>query len=437
MGVASVAVLYFTVRRAFADRSGGVAAGLLAGVVLACTPAAAMMFRFNNPDALLVLLMTAAAYCVMRAVVAASWRWLALAGVVIGFAFLTKMLQAFLVLPGFALAYLLVASTTWPRRVLHLVGATAALVVAAGWWVLIVQLVPSTARPYVGGSTDNTVLELALGYNGLNRILGHNREGSNWSGDGSGLSAFSGRAGLHRLFTAEMANEIAWLLLVALFALAFGIYLAARRQLSRGELCALVIWGGWLVVTGVVLSFMSGVVHPYYTVSMAPSIAALIGMSGVWAWSRREGWDARLALGAMLALAAAPSAVLLHRNHFNVAWTVLVVAVAGVGVLGVLMTPRSNDGSRRRNRGTRRIGRYRNVFRHDHRDPAPRLDTNRDQDIVGARGLDGRRVGQYCACRPAGSHAHAMVGGDERFAVGGGTGNRLRHIGDGRRWVEW
>ena len=220
-----------------------------------------------------------------------------------------------------------------------LVSATAALVVAAGWWVLTVQLVPSTARPYVGGSTDNTVLELALGYNGLNRILGRSHELSNWSGDGSGLAAFSGHAGLHRLFTAEMGNEIAWLLLVALFALAFGVYLAARRQLSRGELCALVIWGGWLVVTGVVLSFMSGVVHPYYTVSMAPSIAALIGMSGVWAWSHRARWDGRLALGGMVALSAASSAVLLHRNHFNLPWTALVVALAVVGVAGVLMAP--------------------------------------------------------------------------------------------------
>ena len=341
MGVASVAVLYFTVRRAFVDSTHGAAAGLLAGVVLALTPAAAMMFRFNNPDALLVLLMTTAAYCVTRAVAAASWRWLALAGAVIGFAFLTKMLQAFLVLPGFALAYLLVAPTTWRRRALHVVGATAALVVAAGWWVLTVQLVPSTARPYVGGSTDNTVLELALGYNGLNRILGRSRshEVSNWSGDGSGLAAFSGHAGLHRLFTAEMGNEIAWLLLVAVFALAFGVYLAARRQLSRGELCALVIWGSWLVVTAIVLSFMGGVVHPYYTVSMAPSIAALIGMNGVWAWSRRAGWDGRFALSGMLALAAASSAVLLHRNHFNLPWTAVVVALAMVGVAGVLMLP--------------------------------------------------------------------------------------------------
>ena len=337
MGVAAVALLYCSVRRAFADPANGAAAGLLAGVVLAGTPAAALMFRFNNPDALLVLLMTAAAYCLMRAVSTASWRWLALVGVVIGFAFLTKMLQAFLVLPGFALAYLLLAPATRARRLLHLLGATAALIVAAGWWVLTVQLVPAGSRPYIGGSTDNTVLDLALGYNGLNRILGHHRELGNWSGDGSGLAAFGGRTGLHRLFTAEMGNEISWLLLVALFALAFGVYLAVRRQLSRGELCALMIWGGWLVVTGLVLSYMGGVVHPYYTVALAPAIAALVGMSGVWAWLRRAGWDGRFALGAMIALAATSAAVLLHRNNFNPTWTRLVLVLAIVGAVGALV----------------------------------------------------------------------------------------------------
>ena len=251
------------------------------------------MFRFNNPDALLVLLMIAAAYCLMRAASTASWRWLALVGVVMGFAFLAKMLQAFLVLPGFALAYLLLAPTTWARRLLHLLGATAALTIAAGWWVLTVQLVPTAMRPYIGGSTDNTVLDLALGYNGLNRIFGHHRELGNRRGDGSGLATFGGRTGLHRLFTTEMGNEISWLLLVALFALAFGAYLAVRRQLSRGELCALMIWGCWLVVTGLVLSYMGGVVHPYYTVALAPAIAALVGTSGVWAWMRLARWDGR------------------------------------------------------------------------------------------------------------------------------------------------
>jgi 4-amino-4-deoxy-L-arabinose transferase-like glycosyltransferase len=339
MGVASVALLYFTVRRAFARN--GATAGLLAGVVLACTPAAALMFRFNNPDALLVLLMTAAAYCLMRAVSSASSRWLALVGVVMGIAFLTKMLQAFLVLPGFALAYLLLAPTTWAKRLLHLLAAVVALITAAGWWVLTVQLVPATARPYIGGSTNNTVLDLAFGYNGISRILGHRREGiqiGDWSG-GSGLAAFSGRTGLHRLFTAEMGNEISWLLLVALFSLAFGVYLATRRQLSRGEMCALVIWGCWLVVTGVVLSYMGGVVHPYYTVALAPAIAALVGMSGLWAWRRRSGWDGRFALGAMIALAAASSVVLLHRNSFDPTWIRVVVALGVIGAVGVLLAP--------------------------------------------------------------------------------------------------
>jgi 4-amino-4-deoxy-L-arabinose transferase-like glycosyltransferase len=339
MGVASVALLYCAVRRAFARD--GTTAGLLAGLVLACTPAAALMFRFNNPDALLVLLMTAAAYCLMRAVSSASWRWLALVGVVMGIAFLAKMLQAFLVLPGFALGYLLLAPTTWAKRVLHLLAAAAALITAAGWWVLTVQLVPANLRPYIGGSTDNTVLDLAFGYNGISRIFGHHRGGiemGDWSA-GSGLAAFGGRTGLHRLFTSEMGNEISWLLMVALFALVFGLYLAARRQLSRGELCALVIWGSWLLVTSVVLSYMGGLVHPYYTVALAPAIAALVGMGGLWAWRRRSGWDGRFALGAMIALAAALSAVLLHRNSFNPTWTCVVLTLAVVGAVGVLLAP--------------------------------------------------------------------------------------------------
>ncbi|MDT5190944.1 MAG: hypothetical protein QOI28_3195, partial [Mycobacterium sp.] len=142
MGVAAVAVLFATMRRTLWDRRQGTVAGLLAGAVLACTPAAALMFRFNNPDAFLVLLLVLAAYCLTRAVATASWRWLALVGAVMGAAFLTKMLQGFLVLPGFAAAYLLAAPTSWRNRVLHMTAATGALVVAAGWWVAIVQLIP-------------------------------------------------------------------------------------------------------------------------------------------------------------------------------------------------------------------------------------------------------------------------------------------------------
>jgi 4-amino-4-deoxy-L-arabinose transferase-like glycosyltransferase len=338
MGVAAVAVLYCAVRRAFPNPNHGAAAGLLAGAVLAVTPAAALMFRFNNPDALLVLLLTVAAYCLMRAVSAASWPWLALVGIAMGTAFLTKMLQGFLVLPGFGLAYLLVAPTSWTKRVLHLLAAVAALTIAAGWWVLAVQLTPASSRPYIGGSTDNTVLDLALGYNGINRILGHHREGTplgNWGG--SSLPMLGGRTGLHRLFTGEMANEIAWLVVVALFVVVFGSYLAARRALSRIELCALLLWGTWLLVTGVVFSFMGGMVHPYYTVALAPAIAALVGIGAVWAWRRRSCWDGRCALAAMIVLAAVPSAVLLHRNAFGVPWLPwVIVTLAVVSAIGVL-----------------------------------------------------------------------------------------------------
>src|SRR5258705_3488706 len=157
MGVAALAQLYCAVRRAFTDPNHGSDAGLLAGAVLAGTPAAALMFRFNNPDALLVLLLTVAAYCLMRAASAASWRWLLLVGVVMGAAFLTKMLQGFLVLPGFGLAYLVVAPTSFPKRVLHLLGAVAGLNASAGWSVLSGPPAPARARPYIGGSTASTV----------------------------------------------------------------------------------------------------------------------------------------------------------------------------------------------------------------------------------------------------------------------------------------
>ncbi|MDT5005633.1 MAG: hypothetical protein QOJ24_2809 [Mycobacterium sp.] len=334
MGAASVAVLYSTVRRAFADAGAGSMAGLLAGAALACTPGAALIFRFNNPDALLVLVLTIAGYCVIRAVESASWRWLALAGIAMGAAFLTKMLAGFLPLPAYAVTYLLLAPTTWRRRLLHLLGATAALIAAAGWWVLAVQLVPANARPYVGGSTDNTVLQLALGYNGMTRILGLNRNQSAGSASpafGQGWSKLGGAAGPRRLFTAEMANEISWLLPAALVAIAFGGYLLMRGRLDRGEKAALTMFAGWLLVSALVFSYMSGMVHPYYTVAMAPAVAGLVAVGTLWAWRERAGWDGRITMAAMILVTAIWSGVLLRRNTFGPArlpWVILAVAAA-------------------------------------------------------------------------------------------------------------
>ena len=130
------------------------------------------MFRFNNPDALLVLLLTLAAYATLRAVENGRTRWMLLAGALVGLGFLTKQLQAFLVLPGLAAAYLIAAPVSWGRRIRDGLLAVGAMVLAAGWWVALVELVPASMRPYIGGSQTNSFLELTFGYNGLGRLTG-------------------------------------------------------------------------------------------------------------------------------------------------------------------------------------------------------------------------------------------------------------------------
>ncbi|MBJ7289468.1 MAG: glycosyltransferase family 39 protein [Williamsia sp.] len=347
MGVAAVALLYALIRRSVSDPRRGVAAGLIAGAVLAFTPAAALMFRFNNPDALLVLLMVAAAYCLVRAVPTASWKWLALVGVALGFAFLTKMLQGLLVLPAFALVYLLLADTGWLKRIGHLLIAAVSLIVGAGWWVLVVALWPAGSRPYIGGSTDNTVMDLVLGYNGLGRILGNSGGGGGggMGGNGAAGSSFGGATGLNRLFGSEMGYEISWLLPVALFVIVFGLYLVVRQfirvreaeRLGRVEKAGLLMWAGWLIVTGLIFSFMSGTIHPYYTVALAPAIAALVGLGSVFAWNLRHRWDGRIAMSAMIALAVGWSIVLLDRADFGPVWTRWLIGAAAVLAILVIL----------------------------------------------------------------------------------------------------
>jgi 4-amino-4-deoxy-L-arabinose transferase-like glycosyltransferase len=152
MGVGSVALLYATVKR-----WSGPVAGLIAGAVLALTPVAVLMFRFNNPDALLVLVLVAAAYATVRATERASARWLVLAGALVGAGFLTKMLQALLVVPALAVVYLVAAPTTVRRRIGHAARRGLALLVSAGWWVAIVELVPASAgRTSAGRSTTRS-----------------------------------------------------------------------------------------------------------------------------------------------------------------------------------------------------------------------------------------------------------------------------------------
>lgn len=334
MGVASVALVYAAVRR-----WSGPAAGLLAGSALALTPVAALMFRFNNPDALLVLLMVAAAYCTVRATENGSGRWLALAGVAIGFGFLTKLLQAFLVLPALGLVFLVAAPIALRQRILTLLSACVAMVISGGWFVALVALWPSGSRPYIGGSTDNSLLQLALGYNGLGRVLGGEGNGGGGGGGGGGNTMFGGSTGITRLFGESFGTEISWLLPAALIGLVAGLWFTRRTPRTGRTRAGLILWGGWLLVTGIVFSFMQGTIHPYYMIALAPAVAALVGMSVVELWRGRDNLAARVLLGAMLAATGVWNYVLLDRTpgwYPELRWIVLAgsILIAAVLIVG-------------------------------------------------------------------------------------------------------
>ncbi|SCX57081.1 4-amino-4-deoxy-L-arabinose transferase [Klenkia marina] len=321
MGVLAVALLAATVRRAV-----GPWPGVLAGLLLALTPVATLMFRYDNPDALLTLLCVLAAWAVGRALADGRTRWLVLAGAVVGLAFLTKSLQAFLVLPGLAGAYLVAGPPRSPRRLLQLVAAGAALLVSAGWWIAVVRLVPRADRPWVGGTTDDDPLSLALGYNGLGRL----------SGDES-----SGGGGVHRSSSSiwrlvgSGGDEAGWLLPVAVLALVTLLVLTARAGRTDRVRGAALLWGGWLLVTAGVLSVMKGIEHSYYAVQLAPAVAALVALGGAELW--RAGRRRLLAAGLAVAVATAGATAALHWHHpapsaVLVAVLVVLLVVALVGL---------------------------------------------------------------------------------------------------------
>ncbi|MET9275333.1 glycosyltransferase family 39 protein [Kribbella sp. NPDC003557] len=331
MGVASVGFVYVSVRRWFSAN-----AGLLAGAILALTPVAVLMFRFNNPDALLILLLCAGAWAVTRAIDSTKHaaRWMMLAGALVGFGFLTKMLQAFLILPAFGIAYLVAGKPALGKRLVHLVLATVSLIVSAGWWVAIVELLPASARPYIGGSSTNSILELTLGYNGLGRLNG-NETGS--VGGGTGNAGWGGAAGVQRLFGGEFASQIAWLLPAALIATVVLVVAAGKAPRTDRKRAFALLWGGWLVVTGLVFSYMQGIIHSYYMIALAPAIGAVVGAAMAVLWRRRSEWLPRTTLAGGILLTAGWSFALLNQTPSWQPWLRWVVLITGVIAAGLLM----------------------------------------------------------------------------------------------------
>lgn len=364
MGVAAVALTYATARRWSGPRT-----ALAAAAILAFTPVAVLMFRFNNPDALLVLCMVAAAYTTTRAVDAAGRRagtwWLVAAGALVGLGFLTKQLQVMLVVPGLALVYLLVAPATLRRRLLDLVAAGAAIVVSAGWYVLLVDLWPASSRPYIGGSTDNSLLQLTLGYNGLGRILGQGERGGARRGGGTGAAGapgamggpggpggpggggfggFGGEAGVGRMFTAEFSANASWLLPAALVLLVAGLWSTRRAPRTDRPRALLLLGGLWTLVHAAVFSYMSGIIHPYYTVALAPGVAITAAAGASILWRRRDAVAARLVLAVVVAGTAVWSAVVLTQAETLTGLRWVVVTAGVLGAVALLLA----GGARRR-----------------------------------------------------------------------------------------
>ncbi len=324
-GVGAVLVLHNTVKRTLGRR-----AAILAALMLALTPIFVAMSRFNNPDALLVLLEVSAAWALVRALQSGRTRHVLLCGVFVGLAFNVKMLQAYLIVPGLAAALLIAGQGTVRRRIGQLLAGGAAMFAVSFAWYGTMMLIPAANRPWVGDTTDNSWFSLIFGANGLSRVSGEN------SGPGGGAT-FGGAAGPLRLFNSIVGGQIAWLLPLALVGLALGLWTSGRTSRTDPRRSAYLLWGGWAVVSWAVFSFSTGIFHPYYTTALAPAAAVLAAGGVVAMWDRSRGSVAwTIALAASLIGIAALAAVLLGRATGFVPFlapAVMVVAVLAACVL--------------------------------------------------------------------------------------------------------
>src|SRR5579883_3182998 len=305
-GLVSVALLYVLVRR-----SHGRPAGLVAALALAVSPISVATARNATPDAVVALLLLLAAWALLAAAESGRLRLLLLSAALVGLAFNTKMLEAYLVLPPFYLVYALVPVRSWRVRALQLGGVTAVLLAVSFSWALAVQLTPAHARPYVGGTSDNSELSLAFGWNGLDRLLG-GRELTTDRGtppEALGLEQAPGigKPSPLRLVNRLLGGQIAWLLPLTILGLIVAYPRPWRRPRTRAQQ-AVLLWGAWLI-TGAAYFSVGGRFFAYYLVVLAPAVAAGagIGLVGLWRLYRsgaRLGWLLPVALALTAALQA-------------------------------------------------------------------------------------------------------------------------------------
>jgi 4-amino-4-deoxy-L-arabinose transferase-like glycosyltransferase len=387
-GVLAVAALYWAMTRAF-----GPLAALAGALALAVFPSFVAVSRDNNLDAVLILLMILACGVAVRAVQSGRWRTLLGCAVLVGLAFNTKTLAAYLIVPGIGLAYAVGAPGSLSRRALQLLAAGAVLLVVSFAWIALVELAPAAKRPYVGGSLQNTELGLTFEYNGLGRVGGEvggpgrvpvvrlrPHAPPRHAGARPGTAhvhhapvvpslilpdgrfrnpvTFGGATGPLRLFDTDLGDQGAWMLpfaLLGLMAAVLSLLLcrpnppddAPTHQLRRDpRLAGLLIFGGWLLVEYAVLSSSKGIVHPYYISALGPGTAAMIGAGAVAFVELARHRERRLALASLVLLGLAVGATVfvqdtllnrVSRLHYMRWFPPLLIAGAAIGVVGFLL----------------------------------------------------------------------------------------------------
>jgi 4-amino-4-deoxy-L-arabinose transferase-like glycosyltransferase len=321
--IAAVGLLFATVRRSFGPR-----AGLIAAVALALTPVTVAIGRVNNPDALLVLLMVGSAYLLTRALESGRTKHLAWSGALVGLAFMTKLLQGWMVVPALGITYLLFGRPALAVRFRQLLVAGASMLAVSAAWPVAVTLWPGS-KPYIGGSTNGSIWNLIFGYDGFGRLTGSSGPG------GQGGASFGGAPGLLRMFNTEVGGQVAWLIPLAFIGLAAGLWLTRRSPRTDRRRAALVLFGLWAIVHIAVFSSQKGIFHPYYVSALAPAIAALsaIGTVLLARWARKS-WAGLAALDAGIAVTVWLAVVLLGRtSSFDPALRVLIPVAGAAAVL--------------------------------------------------------------------------------------------------------
>jgi 4-amino-4-deoxy-L-arabinose transferase-like glycosyltransferase len=333
MGVAAAVLAYDLTRRVF-----GRAAGFAAALTLVLTPITVAMSRHNNPDELLILACVAAMWFAVRALQDGQTRWLVWCGVFIGLGFETKLAVALFVVPGIFLAYLWVAPAArghW-HALRQLLWGGLALAVVGLAWPLLVTLTPAADRPFISGTSDNSIWSLIVGYNGVGRVTGQS------GGTGGGGGGFGGGGtGVLRLLDSSLGGQAGWLLGFALVA-GIGILVATRLRRDDPRTGWVLAVGGAGLISAFVFSVASGIFHPYYVSFLAPWSALLVG-AGV--GEALSGNRAGRIIGVLaIAGGAVTELIVLGNDGGSVAWAkplVIIVGIVAVVALGLGVSGRA------------------------------------------------------------------------------------------------